>query len=424
MPYPINLEGFNLPESQVAEIQRIIDARVYGPSPEDDSVVSGSVGTRILGARVVNSAGGLGNTFHVMARLATQFDAIRLVLMNPTVADVVNVTGAITPGGSTADSLQSGATWTPVTWAGGANVTLPLAADAQNPNIVLSDWIPCKGDSSKLISVRVYVPAAGNTTCPVTSVVAGIAATWATMANREWISRYQAGDFVTTPASMNTTTLQDVNAIVGIQYIARGVVYTVMGIGDSGIGQGDSASPEGRGDSFWSKACKDLLAEGYPVEIANCGWAGQTTAQIFTRAQTLLNSIKPQIVVYGLFSPNDGAPSDATDLAMRGRAARIRDIVKLAGAQLVGIPGIPRAASSSSSNWTQAQDARRKLFNAELVRTLPLFSDIDAVVANTQNSGTASYFLPGMSDDFIHLTNYGHIIASVPTKFALQQLIR
>jgi lysophospholipase L1-like esterase len=380
-----------------------------------------NIGTRILGGRVVDSAGVLGNTFHVMARLAAEFDAVRLVLMNPTSANVVSVTGAVVAGGSTSDPLQSAATWTAVTWSGASSVTIPLSADSNNPTILLSDWIACKGDTSKLVSARVYIPSAGNTTCPVYSV-GNTGAPWAEMENREWIARYQSGDFVTTPASMNSATVRNNSAIVGIQYLARGRVYTVMGIGDSVVSGSNNATTPA--DAYWVKACRELLSEGYAVEIANCGWSGQTTAQILTRATTLLASIKAPIVLAGLFSPNDGEPSEASDLAMRGRAALLRNLVADSGGRLIGITGIPRAATVSSSNWTSAADDRRKQFNIDMVRTLPVYADIDAVLANSQTLGAASWFADATyTTDFIHPSNAGDIVAAVPAKVAIKSVL-
>lgn len=400
-------------------IPQVAPGALGGLSYPQLRTVENSIGTNILASRFVNSAGVLGSTFHVMARMAVEFDAVRIILCNGTVANVINVTACACAGGSTSDPLQSSATWTNATFAGASSVTLPLSADSNNPTYTFTDWIPLRGDSSRLLSARVYIPSAGNTTCPVYSD--GTLTDWVSgVPDEEWIARYQTGDFVTTPASMNSVSNRDNSAILGFQYMARGAVTTVIAMGDS-IASGIGALISD--DSFTRKAVRQMRGQGAKVEFANLGWSGQTSTQIYTRAAVVVPLIKPTVMVYSAFSPNDGAPTAALDVAMRKNFGQAVLLARDQGVHLIPLTGLPRAASRITSNWTVAQDAFRKLFNQENVRARPNFADIASVLSFSESPLAASYYKFGTTNDFIHPNEQGNVLAAAPVAAALSAFL-
>jgi hypothetical protein len=75
---------------------------------------------------------------------------------------------------------------------------------------------------------------------------------------------------------------------------------------------------------------------------------------------------------------------------------------------IIGVDGVPRAASASSSNWTAPQDDFRKIFNRDTVGSLPLYFSQAAVLSNSEALGTASWFKPNKTTDFVHPNEEGN----------------
>ncbi|MFY9477184.1 MAG: SGNH/GDSL hydrolase family protein [Aquabacterium sp.] len=386
-----------------------------------------NIGTRILMQRCAASATLLGATSHVMMRLAQKFDAVRLVVFNPCASAVTAMKASVSAGGSTAAPLNSGGAWKGVTWAGGAGtVNLPLTADAQNPSITLSDWIDVEGDDSRLLSVRIYVPAGGNVEHPIHSASV-VAANMENYPDREWIMKNQVGDFVGAPAGMNSAGSINVGMVAGVQYMARGEVLSVFGFGDSIMQGFGSASGV---DSHALKGVASVAGEtGAAIEFANMGWQSQTTAQTLARLSAAVPLLKPHAVIYAAFSPNDGDPDAAKAAAQKARLARARAACADVGATLVPVTGLPVNVSAVASKYSDGADDMRKSVN-DVVRALDNAVDIDVEVADTTRPGKASRFRTvaagfpvDYTTDFLHPTDAGYAAGAPKIARALRKLL-
>jgi lysophospholipase L1-like esterase len=376
-----------------------------------------NVATRVLGARCVTNASYLGNTAQVTMRVAAEYDAIQLILFNPCATNVIGVKAAVSAGASLADPNNSAGTWVNVTWDSGSSTkTLPLAAAAANPSLVLSDWIDLEGTASRLLAVRVFIPSAGNTEHQLHSLSIDVPG-WASYANREWIQRSKVGDFVAAPAGFNSASNDSTTPIAGVRYMARGKVLSTVMFSDSiGHGTGSTLSC----DSYAHKGAVLAATEsGAAIEYANFGWSGQTTAQVYARLVAHMPSIAPHLVMYGgAFSPNDGVPTAASIAAMKSRIARARQLCAANGASFAPVTGVPRNTSATASSYSAAEDDIRKGLNASAVRVVDNYIDADLVLADTQQTGVAARFqmtATGWPQDFtpvadwIHPSEAGHI---------------
>jgi lysophospholipase L1-like esterase len=199
--------------------------------------------------------------------------------------------------------------WVNVTWNGGStSVALP-AGTAANPSLTFSDWVPIKsvawagaGNPRCLLYVRNYIAATG----------AGYINAGNTYVNnvggRIFFGSPMAGDKIASPLSY-------VNALPGyvLPVIAetRGYnkVVRVAGVGDS-IYEGSSGLTLGRA-SAWGPtgaAAASLIKPSFSYD--NFGIAGQTTTQSLARVPGIIASaLKPDVMVYQYYSPNDGIGS-------------------------------------------------------------------------------------------------------------------
>lgn len=382
----------------------------------------GGIATRIPSGSIDQLTNQLGNTFSVGFRLADSFDAIRIIYMNLGTTQTVNMTCAVSVANDLSSPNNSSGTWVNGTIANSA-----VRVSATEPSINFSSWMSIAGDAG-IGYARLYIPSAGNTECGVATFYANSQAdgsAWAAMPGDEWICIKQAGDQITAPTGFTATSTNSFSAIAGIQYRSRGVVRTITAFGDS-IMYGAKATASG--DAFWAKAIRALKVAGVKVEACNMARGGQTTQQYYPRVANTLILIKPDVVIYGAFSPNDSsgiAPTAATILAQRVELSTVRDDCKVAGALLLPMTGMPKGSGAYNvSAYTNAQDDLRKSLNAT-VRALPVYLDLDSVMSNSTATGTASYFANSsvIYSDFIHPSEAGNVAVEPEALRAIKQAL-
>lgn len=131
----------------------------------------------------------------------------------------------------------------------------------------------------------------------------------------------------------------------------------------------------------------------------------------------------PNLVIYQAFSPNDGAPTTSTDKVARLKWLTARAFMRGNNILCLPVNGIPRAASATTSNWTNGQDDIRKTFNSQVVNNLPGMADIASALSSSEQMGAASWFRTGMTSDWIHPNEAGSIVAGEVIKSALNKFL-
>ena len=237
---------------------------------------------------------------------------------------------------------------------------------------------------------------------------------WATRSGLEHIFRQQTGNNTTTAGAFTSTTNVSYSPIVGLVYIARGRVFSVMVSGDSidsGRGTYHSDSP------VW-QAIRSKARAGYAVEFANIGWAGSTTGNNRSNHLTAFAAgIVPDILIRPTTSPNDISTSipDSMVKTWRQTAAIIFD-----DCRQYGVTFIPRTMCPANSNIDTptgsenygSDDAKRVAWNAEVLswRENGVFvADWDSpVAAAAANANGQVPFASGMTTDSIHPNDTGN----------------
>lgn len=381
-----------------------------------------SIATRIPSGSVDVLTNQLGVTSSVGMRLADKFDAVRIIYINLAATATVGMTCAVSVAADLSSPNNSAGTW--VT---GVMPNAAARASATEPSINFSDWINIAGDNA-ILYARLYIPTTGNTESSLATFYSDgqtTGAAWATMSGDEYICVKFVGDGITTPSSFNATSTNAFSAIAGVQYRARGEVYTVMGLGDS-IMYGTKTLASG--DAYWAKAIRALKVAGVKIESANLGRGGQKTSEYYPRAANALAAIKPSALVYGAFSPNDNsgaAPTAASILAQRIYLSTIRDDCRTYDTQLIPVTGMPKGSGTYNvSAYTAAADAFRKSLN-DTIRALPVYIDLDKIVSSSIDSAAASGFINNIypHSDLIHLTEAGNSAVMDEAKRAIKNAL-
>src|SRR5664279_1116630 len=351
-----------------------------------------NVGTRVFGGRMGTLSAGTPTTFQVTCEVAQHFDAVRLVLANTsyqssdnTVNQKVSVMSDVT------DLNNAAGTWVQVTKSAASRIATAIAPAASGRmSYTVTDWTPissvARTDSGTqpLIVARVYM--SGNSLLPVYGDGTDSFTNWATRTDgRLWSARSQALDGVGTIANFTSTTQISQCPIVGIQYLARGKVITVGGVGDS--------ITEGRGtylnEGFDSPACAALsnMAD-VAVEYSNFGWSGQLMSTFTERALDILTSeVRPDVMVFPAGSPND-QPVTLTAAGISSlKGYRTRIIAACAERGVVPVMFTWLPVNTAVNAWG-ATDSLRVADNVSArARTKILLADTEPVYSGVTTGG-------------------------------------
>ena len=428
----------------------------FGVGIRSPQLKPNNVGTRVNCAALftggyATAALVTGHTYHHAIAVEAPFDAVQLILSNNLTSAItgvlaaVSTTPAITSSGSIDNTSlnNSAGTWTNVTVSGSASITLP-AGTANSPSLVLSDVIPLKSQDRTdivgalpIVLARVFMPKAGNATIPLVGNGLGNLNKWGTIpatssqppGGRTWFARRQDVDAVTTPASFTDTEASPGRAngmIVGVRYFVRGQVVQTMYFGDS-ITQGSNSNLEVSCHQFGTMAKHAVSTPLLPVEVANFGWAGQTTTQYLARALVAIPVVKPDVVFYFPFSPNDGAPTAATIATQFYNLSQFLACCHDNRALPVLITGLPRTtdATNTASFWTAAQDQLRIGLNDALSQyPYIVVLDFADILGNGIASSTVAelWGLAANTADGLHLSDAGNLVAYPEVETLLKRL--
>lgn len=374
-----------------------------------------NLGTKVFAGQAYSDTG-LNRTYLTGIALEQHFDAVRIGFYNANTATAATLKCAVAVGPDASNKTGAGLTWINGTFAGAATVTPAAASDAANPPLTWTDWIAINsvprtdGGKFPLLYVESFVASGGGNT-----TVHGTAGSIATITNDPagrigWtfsVTGDSVGATVSSPA-------RDVTNFGVIQYLARGKVITVAAFGDS-ITAGSSAV---RAYQSWAyKACAQLSDNyGMSIQYANCGWAGQTTAQILTRLTYNLPLMTPDVVLIPAFSPNDASPPTAASIAaQRSNLVQAVNLCRQYGAIPIIWTGIPKSATATTAAWTQVADDLRKALNASVLNeygTAMITMDLASVMgdgSSPERIRSAALGYPAdLSTDWLHPNDAGY----------------
>lgn len=301
-----------------------------------------------------------------------EFTGVRVILRNH-MAGHAEMRMAVAASDSIAQTYGS-FPWGSVSWDGQATVT-PSDALWYKPNAILSDEIAIEskaapdGKNNQLL-IRGY-PAVINSGWFSYPKPPLSAAATPTAANRGIV--YQigtlAGDQVSSTNNdlfSSSTTGQQVGAV----FSSVNYGLSVMGIGDS-LMQCDGVSYSDRYSSYGLRACADATTSFVPVSFFNAGGSGYNSGTYKDQGLGLADVIKPNVIVYHAWSPNDfwtpdpGLSLDAVksiSATMATRASQVVDYCAANNITLIMCTGVP-----FNKLDTAEKDAVRKEFNAAII---------------------------------------------------------
>lgn len=388
-----------------------------------------NVATRIIGGRMGTFDASTQKTFQLTLETADHFDAVRIIFAS---TDRINshamLSCAASVTGSRIDLNNSAGTWVAGSRQGQTQIFSEVAPSGPDRvTYTLSDWIPissiARTDSgtNPLLVVRAYMSATA--TLPVYGNGTDDFTNWASRTDRRmWAARYQDGDQATAPTGFTSTTNRSQTPIVGVQYLARGQVITVAGVGDS-ITEGQGTY---LGEGFIFPAIESLSDSQTKYEYMNVGWSGQSMDRFTERALDILESeIRPDVLVIPAASPNDIATTiAATDItAFRSRRSRIVAAAKEFGVAPVVWTWLP--TNTAVKNYG-ATDSLRTAYNTEVLaqagRNLVVADTSTAVSGST--SGGQVQLSAGSQSDGIHPNDTGNATLTAIIKPAIEAASR
>jgi lysophospholipase L1-like esterase len=198
---------------------------------------------------------------------------------------------------------------------------------------------------------------------------------------RKFWWRHQDGDLIRSEDAFTSSVNQNQSPIWGVQYLSRGKVVSVAGVGDS-ITEGRGTF---KGEGFVLPALEKLNSSdsnALKYEYANYGWSGQNPSSYSRRAISLLQSdLKPDVIVLPTGSPNPASAGVLTQEALsaiRTEQEEMIDSARTNGVVPVLWTWLPTNAIVRDYG---ASDAIRIAYNAELLERDDSLLIVDAAAA-------------------------------------------
>lgn len=377
----------------------------------------GNTGFRIIGGTGQDFDNTTQNTFRAMIEIAApSFDAVRPIFSTERTAGGYTVTRC----NARAAANFTDPVGTPAT------VTLPgggvVAASAGTflKTFMVGDWLTLPsiprddGGQGAIVIFDAYVSTAG-TIGLLGSTTSGTGYNnYATRSRHAHIWRRNAGDCVTTPANFVSTTNDPTSIIVGVEYLHRGRIVTVMGLGDSVVS--GSAGLVGAGYPLLAtERASDL--SNIIFEYANVARGGATSAQFSTYLDSILSvGLNPDIMARPIGSSNDYSVNAISSAQVansrRYLAANLKTCSENSIAQILWTM-IP--AGQASKTWG-ADDSLRRDYNDENLG-LKGMNVLDFAAIMNGVMSVDGQMIPNLAlvkDDEVHPNDDGNDDLSVP----------
>jgi hypothetical protein len=370
-----------------------------------------------------NSASG-GGTFRTVFTLPAAVSRMRAIFALSNSGAINIARAAIQPIATLAgvSSIPNGS-WTALSFDGAEGDVIPTRPNNNRRSYVASDWanvasIARTDDPTKLplVAVAAYLPdevgirMLGNASNDLDRT------NWATHPDRPWISRYDDGDCVTTPANFTSTTNISNTPIIGIQYeLVSGEVLTIGAIGDS-ITECVATGTTYRGASWAFETALDLQSELLSVDCANIGWTGASVEAIgyqwidylaFCEAYELT---VPSLVFCPDATPNSFTPP-ITNPQINTQFVLMRDAmkqIKSAGSLPIGWTIIP--TNPANKDYGSSDSLRRDYndrWRNDYAGNGITVADMDEVMAGVLDGDGQMQIGVGLTSDNIHPNDAG-----------------
>ncbi|WP_230771290.1 SGNH/GDSL hydrolase family protein [Sphingomonas sp. Leaf4] len=212
--------------------------------------------------------------------------------------------------------------------------------------------------------------------------------------------------------------------VVGLEYLARGKVVSVMGFGDS--------IAEGRGtylnEGFGLPACVAASRNpgGIAFEWSNLGWSGHAMAQTTEQVQAAIAfGLRPSLAVVPLGSPNN-ASGGAITPAQVG-AMRLQVAEATAALERAGVPVLPFtwAPTDPRIRAYGASDALRRAYGADaaaMARGGGMVCDFAEALSGPPDAQGQSVPPANLMPDGIHPGDAGNAILANLLRAALDRM--
>ena len=373
-------------------------------------------------------------TMQLQTVMPAHFDAVKIVSENIhtstyntyfAVAASETLANAEHPviGGSTKTAAGD---WTHVLKSAAEPIQSVLGS-ANNPSFTVSDWTSLKSvdrtdvaGGLPIVMARAYTAAATGTItryANIGSFTEGSStheSNWEALTARVWRVRYKAGDCITTPANFTgASTPNFCSPAFTIMARTRGYGMTVACVGDS-IMEGVYANGLSSGYySFGYQATELVHANDFPCAYLSQGWNGQTGANFYTNAKAVVAAMAPNVMLFPIWSPNDGATQVAFDAAW----ARAMDMVSFCRQN--GVVPVLTTCWPKTGNGALGTEYNAKALALRNAGILVL--DVDGVVGSGA-VGSRVYLPAYASGDGTHMNAAGHAALAVEFAKILNQI--
>jgi hypothetical protein len=388
--------------------------------------------------RVKSAASGAITSTRVCTVLEAHTDRVRIGIINGLAATMtgIKVSVATAPtmpaaSASLATPAAGGSGWVAANLvdAAGASTSDVVAAgvDLNEVAITWTDWVACStvarddGGTLPVFFVTIQADATSANLCKWSATTRegwedeGSSTT--APYGRPFKVRQQAVSAVTTPTSINSTTITEDCIPFIIQYVPRGTEgYTVMAGGDSILeGAGTGLAIVGHGSVEYARAQVSTMRR--PVEICCMAIGSANAAQYTSRLKVAVPQIKPELLYLSLTCPNNVAPSTLTAsniTAMNASIGLARTYAGAVGTRVLGMAGIPMlrddadpAGVGSGEAYTTGYALWTANSAANLLGTLPIVNTLTPMSGVTDSNGQVRFPI-GYSADGLHPSETGY----------------
>jgi len=319
---PVNASGQMVVNLQTSDGGSVVTAKTNPLT----GVVENSTGVKTFGSSIVmektkgiapfkiygqiqNSAGVLGATMHATYEIPFDFIGLRVHVENMAATAQINqlvglavsndaIAAPFTPSGSFVNALFGGtASFGTTACTSGAGTNDAVITDTVSDWLALSSIPRTDGGTGRILALREYVPAAGNTTCNRVD----IANTGIALAVTKVKAYYKAGDFVTTPAGFTAPSEWGMAPAIWFEFLTADGILTFVPGGDSTI-QGSDGGPMPNVGGGPRLASETLYGE---VALCLQGWASTTSNTFYANVIAKIQALRPSCASFTPWSPND-----------------------------------------------------------------------------------------------------------------------
>lgn len=366
---------------------------------------------------------GVGTTLVTQHAADDSFYAVQLIYGNwsGSTYDVTTARVSPTP---THQDLGSTTTWTNVTF---PSATCPAGSGSGNdivPGMMASNVIPVVSvartdDTTKkpLLQCRSYYAGAASAGQVGASDFANFNAS-AAANGYQYASRSPAGDQTATfTASQNPVEAGTWVAPMAVKFFYNVRTVMLASVGDS-LTKGHLSTGSATG---WPiRAAAALSNANLRVTDGNFGWTGQTHAASMAIAKQVISVVRPDVLTFCAWSPNDAAAGSQTQAIFDAGWSRTLEILELCRQNNI----IPVVVTSGAWNSLSAAENTRRLAQNARVRGLASMAVIVDAASVIDNPANSNQILPAYDiGDGLHYNDAGYAAIATVAATALKAAI-